>query len=141
MLNGRDLIIYEGIPAIAIAAAKSCSIAVHADVEETSSPSSSTDRTFVPGRTTWEISVSTFVLAVPQFTLKPGQIYTLSWKLRDSYFATAQKGTAICTDAQVDATVGNLAQGSLKFKGSGPISSWELLGDYNNDFNNDFLIS
>ena len=141
MIHGRNLIIYEGVPAVAIAAAKSCTINKQAGTEETSSPSSATARTFVPGRTSWEVSVSVLVLAFADIILKPGQIYTLSWKERDQDFSHALSGTAICTDAQLEASVGNLARGSLKFVGTGDIASWTLIGDFNNDFNNDFLNS
>lgn len=140
IIKGHDLIIYEGVPAVAIAAAKSCTIVVNADTAETSSPSSSNARTFEPGRTSWEVSVSTLVLGT-DIILKAGQIYVLSWKLRQETFYVALSGTAICTQAQIEAGENQLAHGSLRFLGSGEIGNWTPLGDFNNDYNNDYLNS
>lgn len=140
MIKGHDLIIYEGVPAVAIAAAKSCSIDVSADVIETSSPESGTARTFIPGRTSWEVSVSTLVLAVNDIILRPRNTYTLSWKERKDTFYVAMSGTAICTDAVVEASDGSLVKGSLRFVGTGEIVPWTPIGDFNNDYNNDYSI-
>lgn len=139
MIKGHDLIIYEGSPAVAIAAAKTCTIVNNADTTETSSPSSSSARTFQPGRTSWEVSVSTLVLGI-DIVLKAGQIYRLTWKERKDSFNSALTGMAICTQAQLEGGEGQLAHGSLRFLGSGEISTWSSLGDFNNDYNNDFLI-
>lgn len=141
MIKGHDLIIYAGVPAVAIAAAKSCTIVNRADVMESSSPSSGTARTFEPHRTSWEVVVSTLVLGVSDIILKARNVYTLSWKERKDTFYVALSGTAICTEAQIVASEGNLAQGSLRFQGSGEIVPWTPIGDYNLDYNNDYLNS
>ena len=139
MILGHDLIIYEGVPAVAIAAAKSCTITRSAEVLETSSPSSGTARTYVPGRTGWEITVSTLVTAITGYIMKPGNTYKLSWKQRNETFYVAYCGDAICTEAQIVGSVGNLAQGSLRFIGTGEIVQWTPIGDFNHDYNNDYL--
>lgn len=139
MIKGHDLMIFEGVPAKAIAAAKSCSITTRADVVESSSPASGTARTFVPGRTSWEVTVSTLVLSIAGIILRRGQTYTLSWKERKETFYVAYMGTAICTEAQLVGSEGNLAQGSLRFQGTGEITPWVPIGDYNYDYNNDYL--
>ena len=141
MIKGHDLMIFEGVPAHAIAAAKSCTIITRADTIESSSPASGTARTFVPGRTSWEVTVSTLVLSISGMILRRGQTYTLSWKERNETFYAAYMGTAICTEAQIVASEGNLAQGSLRFQGSGEIVPWTPIGDYNLDYNNDYLNS
>ena len=131
--------IFEGVPATAIAAAKSCTITTRADVMESSSPASGTARTFVPGRTSWEVLVSTLVLSISDIVLRRGNTYTLSWKERKDTFYVAYMGTAICTEAQLVGSEGNLAQGSLRFQGTGEIVPWVPIGDYNYDYNNDYL--
>ena len=141
MIKGHDFMIFEGVPAVAIAAAKSCTIITRADTIENSSPASGTARTFVPGRTSWEVTVSTLVLSISGIILRRGQTYTLSWKERNETFYTAYMGTAICTEAQIVGSEGNLAQGSIRFLGSGDITSWVPIGDYNLDYNNDYLNS
>ena len=141
MIKGHDLIIYAGVPAKAIAAAKSCSITTRSDVIESSSPSSGTAREFVPGRTSWEVTVSTLVTDINALLLKTHNTYTLSWKERKDTFYVAKCGTAICTEAQIVASEGNLAQGSLRFQGTGEIVTWTPIGDYNLDYNNDYLNS
>ena len=115
MIHGRNILIYEGD--VVIAAAKSCTINNNAEAVENSSPASGTARSYTVGRTGWEISISTLVLSMKDHLLQTGHSYTLTWKERDSDTDT-MTGTAICTTAQVDAAVGNLAQGSFQFLGS-----------------------
>ena len=115
MIHGRNILIYEGD--VVIAAAKSCTINNNAEAVENSSPASGTARSYTVGRTGWEISISTLVLNMKDHLLQTGHSYTLTWKERDSDTDT-MTGTAICTAAQVDAAVGNLAQGSFQFLGS-----------------------
>lgn len=144
MIHGRNLLIYEGNPAVAIAACRSCSIVNKADIEEVSSPQSSEERTYKAGRISWEISVSTFVLAMKDYVLRKGQTYFLTLKDVNNS-SDIISGSAICTEAQIVATKGNLAQGKLQFIGLDNINPTlpdpEPIGaDFNNDFNNDFLI-
>ena len=115
MIQGRNILIYEGD--VVIAAAKSCTINNNAEALENSSPASGTARSYTVGRTGWDISISTLVLGMKDHLLKVGQAYRLVWKVRGNDSDTMQ-GTAICTNAQVAATVGNLAQGSFQFLGS-----------------------
>ena len=144
MIHGRNLLIYEGSPAVAIAACKSCSIVNKADIEEVSSPQSDEARTYKVGRISWEISASTFVLAMKDYVLRKGQTYFLTLKDRNNS-ADIITGSAICTDVQITATKGNLVQGSLSFIGLDDITPAapdpvDFGPDYNNDYNNDFYI-
>lgn len=116
MIHGEDLIIYEG--ADAIAAAKSCTIVTSCDTKEISSPSSATARTFVAGRTGWQVSVSTLVSNVSSALLKVGNTYTLTMGVTGDTLT----GTAICTQCQIDGAVGALAKGSFNFLGSGELA-------------------
>lgn len=121
MIHGKDILIYEGSTPTPIAAAKSCTISTDADTKETSSPDSGTAKTFVAGRTSWNVSVSMLVLAVKDNLLRVGQTYTLTMGVRGSE-TDRLTGTAICTQCQITGTVGNLAQGSIAFLGSGDLT-------------------
>ena len=116
MIQGNDILIYEGDPAVVIAASKSCTITNRADVEETSSPASGNARSYAVGRTSWDISMNFLVLAMRESMLRVGHVYTLTWKVRES--DDTMTGTAICTECRVTATMGNLAQGTFTFQGS-----------------------
>ena len=142
MILGKNMIIYEGNPAVAIAACRSCSIVNRADTYEVSSPNYGSDRTYKAERVSWEITVNTFVLAMKNYMLRKGQTYFLT--LKDSTNASDfMSGSAICTDVQIVAQKGNLVQGTLQFIGKDDISpavpAPVVQGpDYNNDYNNDF---
>ena len=145
MIKGKDLIIYEGSPAVAIAACRSCSITTKADVLETSSPASGAARTYQVGRISWEVSVSTFVLAMKDYLLRKGQTYFLTLKDANNS-SDIITGSAICTNVQIVATKGNIAQGSLQFIGLDDITPSapapvDLGPDYNDDYNNDYYIN
>lgn len=144
MMQGRHILIYTGNPAVAIAAAKSCTITRTAEVIENSSPASGEARTYEVTRISWEVSISTLVLAMRDYIFKRGQSYFITCKDRTNQ-SDIITGTAICTSAEIVATDGNLAQGSLKFIGqddnSLPLPAPKFDGtDYNNDYNNDYNI-
>lgn len=143
MIKGKNLIIYEGSPAVAIAACRSCSIVSKADVLETSSPDSDEARTYQVGRISWEVSVSTFVLAMKDYMLRKGQTYFLTLKDANNS-SDIITGSAICTNVQIVATKGNIAQGTLQFIGLDdmtPAAQAPVVGpDYNNDYNDDYYI-
>lgn len=144
MIKGKNLIIYEGSPAVAIAACRSCSIVSKADLLETSSPDSDEARTYQVGRISWEVSVSTFVLVMKDYMLRKGQTYFLT--LKDANNSTdIITGSAICTNVQIVATKGNIAQGTLQFIGKddmtpAPPAPVVTGPDYNEDYNNDYYI-
>lgn len=112
------MIIYEGSTPTPIAAAKSCTITLGVDTKETSSPTSSSARTFVAGRTSWQVSVSTLVTSVSGLLLRVGNTYTLTVGVSGDTLS----GTAICTDCQIEGSVGALAKGSINFLGSGELA-------------------
>lgn len=120
MIHGKDIIISEGNPAVPIAAAKTCSIVMSADSMEKSSPTSDRAREYVAGRTTWAVIVTTLVLGVKASLLRVGNTYTITMGVRGSS-TDKLTGTAICTECNITGTVGNLAQGSLRFQGTGEL--------------------
>lgn len=142
MIKGKNLIIYEGSPAVAVAACKSFSIVTKAELLEDSSPASGQARTYSVGRMSFEVSVSTLVLAMKGYMLRKGQTYFLTWKDSDNP-SDVMSGSAICTSAQIVATRGNIAQGSLQFMGLDDMTPAfpepvPTAPDFNNDFNGDF---
>ena len=86
---------------------------------EKASSTSPTDKVFRAGRSEWEISISHLVVNSEPFDglLKVGNTYTLSVVIE----STRKTGTAICVAADLGGSVGNLATGSVKFQGSGPL--------------------
>lgn len=144
MIKGKNLIIYEGSPAVAVAACRSCSIVSKAELVEKSSPASGQARTYSVGRISLEVSISTLVLAMKGYMLRKGQTYFLTWK-DSGNSSDVMSVSAICTDVQIVATRGSLVQGTLQFIGLDDITPAVpdpgiLLPDFNNDFNNDYLI-
>lgn len=119
MITGNNILIYEGDTPVVIAASKSCTISRRADTRETSSPASSTGRSYASGRTDLEISLSNLVLAVEDNLVKVGNVYTITIGER-SDSTDSVSCTAICTECQLTGSVGALAQGAFKFLASDP---------------------
>lgn len=73
------------------------------------------------GRKSWQITTSFLLGAVADLSemLNVGTTYTLRFGPRSSGGLT---GSAILTEARVDASWGSLVKGSFKFKGTGPLT-------------------
>ena len=115
----------EGSGATIIAGCRSDEIQVGTEMIEISSPNSSKWREFLDGRSEWSFTVSYLVMANNQVKdlLKSGTKVTVS--------IVAGEGTAIVVLLQGQAwikaakqtfTLGNLAQGSFTFQGTGPLT-------------------
>ena len=122
IIHGRNIKIYAGASGSSplIAAAKSCTISQKADVIEKSSATQQSAKEYIGGRTEWEIAISHLVTSSAPFDgiLKVNQSYTV----RVDVNGTTKSGTAICMQADIQGAVGSLATGSVKFKGSGPLT-------------------
>ena len=120
VIQGRDIRIFNG-DGVIIAAAKSCTLKKSCEMIEKSSSTSATDREFIAGRTDWSIELSHLVISDAKTGGIPlvRQTYTLTIKVGD---ASVLQGSAICTEATITSTIGNLAQGSVHFRGSGPLA-------------------
>ena len=119
MIKGKDIRVYEGSSPTEIAYSKSCSVIVTSEVKEVSSPISARARTYIAGRTGWEVIVSKLLTSMKYDLLRVGNTYTLTFGVVDS--DDQLSGTAICTEVQVVGSIGNLAQCSIKFLGSGEL--------------------
>ena len=119
---GKNVFIYAGQTGTTpiIAASKSCTISRKVDLYEKASSTQSTAKEFITGRSEWEVTLSHLVVSDAPFDgiLKVNQSYTV----RVDVGGTTKSGTAICMQADIQGAVGSLATGSVKFKGSGPLT-------------------
>ena len=119
---GKDVKIYAGSSGTSplIAMAKSCTVNRKCDLIEKASASQGTEKEYVAGRGEWEVSIGHLVSSDAPFdgVLKVRGTYTL----RIVIAGVTKQGTAICTQAELNAPVGSLATGSVKFKGTGALT-------------------
>ena len=122
VILGRNIFIYAGDSGTTpvIAAAKSCTISEKCDLMEVASASNQTSKQFLAGRTEWEISISHLVVSSNEYQgmLKVGTSFTISVVIN----GVRKTGTAICNQADIGGAVGNIATGSIRLKGSGPLT-------------------
>lgn len=117
---GKDLLILNGSGTALIAAARSCEIEMDCKMIETASPTSSTAKTFIAGRSEWSITLSYLTSAPHTDLLKVGgSAVQVRVAVRDGGYAS---GSALFKTCRVSGTVGNLAQGSFVLQGTGPLS-------------------
>ena len=118
VIHGRNVNIYNGNNAL-IAAAKSCTIHKTVEMIEVANPSNNKAKKYITGRTSWTISLSHLVTTNKGGIPMVDSSYTITYKVDSTSVFT---GTAICTEAEITSTVGNLSQGSIKFQGDGELS-------------------
>lgn len=120
---GKNIKIYAGTSGTTpvIAMAKSCVVHRKCDLIEKASATNATSKEFVAGREEWEMSLNHLVSSTAPVDglLKVRNSYTLRLVIG----STMLQGTAICEDATITGTTGNLGTGSIKFKGSGPLAA------------------
>lgn len=117
VIHGKDIQIF-GASGVLIACAKSCTIHRSADTIETAS-TSQTDKSYIPGRSSWSIDLAYFISSGLSGMLMVRGTYTINVKVNGSQVAT---GTAICTECDIQGPMGNLATGSIKLQGTGPLN-------------------
>ena len=119
---GKDVKIFAGSSGTTaiIAMAKSCTVTRKCSTIEKASATQGTSKEFLAGREEWEVSLGHLVSSDAPFDglLKVRSTYTL----RITIANVTKSGTAICTQAELSAPVGSLATGSVKFKGTGPLT-------------------
>ena len=119
---GKNLQIYAGTTGTSplIAMAKNCTVSEKCGVIEKASATNQSSKEFEPDRSEWEITLGHLVSSGAPFEglLKVRAKYTLSVVIG----TTRKTGTAICTQAEITGSVGSLATGSIKFKGTGPLT-------------------
>lgn len=90
MIHGRNLIITDANDVAVIAAAKTCTIRVKAEMVETSMLYSATARRYKPGRTSWSIDIGALVLAPSAQLLKAGLAVNVRVQLAAAATASAR---------------------------------------------------
>lgn len=119
IIHGRNVKIYNNSGTALLAAAKSCIVNKQCNTEEVASANSGTAREFIPGRTSWTVDLSHLVTTNKGGIPLVGTSYVIKYMVGST---AVYSGTAICTDASITSTVGNLSQGSIKMQGSGELS-------------------
>ena len=119
---GKDVKIFAGSSGTTplIALAKNCTLTTKCDLIEKASATQGTAKEYLAGREEWEVSIGHLVTSDAPFdaVIKRRQTYTL----RIVIAGVTKQGTAICTQAELNAPVGSLATGSVKFKGTGALT-------------------
>ena len=130
VLLGQRLKIYASengsTAAPVIAMAKSCVVHSKCDLFEKASATNATSKEFEPGREEWDVSLNHLLSASgpADGLLMVRKKYTLSVVVSSGNGnTTVLQGLAICEDATITGTTGNLGTGTIKFKGSGPLAA------------------
>ena len=132
ILQGKNLIVKAN--GEVIAAAKSCTLNIDCEIIKVSSPTGGQWEHIIAGMKSWSVN-TTHLLKMERIIDRPlhdyldriGQSFTLVLELNDIIIGglpvtETLTGTAICRSSQITATKGNLAQGSFKFQGNGPLT-------------------
>ena len=116
------MLVYSG--STAIAAARSCKVNISTDRLERRSLTSGQYRLYAPGRYTWSVSVDQLVTSVADRFDDFGEKVRLKVYVRNEYgtLSTARlTGYAYIERSEMTATRGDMARGSVVFRGTGKI--------------------
>lgn len=116
MIHGGSLKVT--VAGVTVALAKSCNIQYDCEMIEVATQAYGTFREYIAGRKGWSVEVSGLVSSVTHL-LSVGTSGTLT--VTDG--TDSVTGTAICSSWKMTGTIGNLAQQSCLFQGTGPLSS------------------
>ena len=119
-INGNNILIY--IDGAAVAGTKSNEVQSNRELIEIASPTSGEWREFIAGRKDWGFTISWLVSShqdIEQLLLSAGVVTVRIFGRGQSLGLTGQ---AIVQSCKMTFTRGNLAQGSLQLKGSGPLT-------------------
>ena len=120
-INGNNILIY--IDGAAVAGTKSNEVQTNRELIEIASPTSGEWREFITGRKDWGFTISWLVSShadIQQLLLSAGVVTVRIVGRGQSLGLT---GRAIVQSCKMTFTRGNLAQGSLQLKGSGPLTA------------------
>ena len=124
-MNGNKIFISSGTGTTPIAATKSDEINAICELIEKASSTQQAWKEYIAGRKEWSITVNWLVTQTSdiQKLLYIGGSYTLNIMARgDQSNTVLLTGTAICQQAKIVATRGNLVTGAFTFKGSGELA-------------------
>lgn len=118
ILHGRKVIVKAAtgqVAAVAIEKQRSMELTETCEMRETAT-NTNNSQTYDRGRQGWNLSVSGLMSNLGS-TLQVGTLYTL--EITDG--SVTKTGQAWCSQTKVTATIGNLAQQSAAFQGTGPL--------------------
>lgn len=120
-INGNNILIY--VNGAAVAGTKSNEVQTNRELIEIASPTSGEWRQFIEGRKDWGFTISWLVSShsdIQQLLLNAGVVTV---RIVGRGQETGLTGSAIVQSCKMTFTRGNLAQGSLQLKGSGPLTA------------------
>ena len=119
-INGNNILIY--VNGAVVAGTRSNEVQTNRELIEIASPTSGEWRQFIAGRNDWGFTISWLVSShtdIQQLLLNAGVVTVRILGRGQSLGLT---GKAIVQSCKMTFTRGNLAQGSLQLKGSGPLA-------------------
>ena len=121
MIHGRNLIIK--VNGTAIAGARSCDINISGEEIEVASATQSKWRVFLTGREEWSVTCNHLLPAsgTPLRSSKNMVNTTVTIRMESGRYGDVLTGQAIVKSWRTTGTLGNLAQGTFSFRGSGPL--------------------
>ena len=137
--GGDILIMRNGLDMMAVV---SHDVESEADTIETASATQGQWREYMGGRKSWTITANTLILATGMSLalLQVGQTFAMKSYDADSILHNVH-GQAELQQCRIDAQKGALVKGYFKFRGTQDLWAQNASnGDFNSDFNGDFLI-
>ena len=138
-MNGNKIILTKD--GVAVGALVSHDVQTEGELIEVAGASQGDFREFIPDRKTWVMTATCLVISSTIFAnmLQAGN--TFSMKSTDRQLENNVHGRARLEESRITAHRGNLVQGFFRFKGIDYLFARTVMGgDYNSDFNSDFLI-
>ena len=127
-MNGNKIFISLDGTSTPLAGTKSNEIQTECEAIEVTSPLTGAWKQHIAGRKGWSFSTSWLVMPNSMSgtklrdLLRIGQTYTVRIYERGSSNTLLLTGSALCTQAKVTATRGNLATGAFSFVGNGELA-------------------
>ena len=138
-MNGNKIILTKD--GVAFGALVSHDVQTDGETVEVAGATQGPYREFIPARKTWVMTATCLVISSAIFAnlLQAGNTFSL--KSTDRQLENNVHGRARLEECRITAHRGNLVQGFFRFKGIDYLFARTVMGgDYNSDFNSDFLI-
>lgn len=122
VIHGRKLIIK--VNGTAIAGARSCDINISGEEIEVANTTKDKWRVFITGREEWSVTCNHLLPAsgTPLRSSAAMVNTTVTIRMESGRSGDVLEGQAIVKSWRATGTLGNLAQGTFSFRGSGPLS-------------------
>lgn len=149
-IEGKDLMVFVGGEAVALST--SCTLSVSADAEEVAWRGDGRWRRYRPGRMGWELTAEGLLPVGDGLLPSVGEEVSVAFYSVPPHPAgepaggfmpdgrLGRWGYAIVTEYSEAGETGSYSTRSVKFTGSGELHAGLESGDFNVDFNNDFLV-